>query len=166
MKPNDKGSYCDLCSKTVIDFTKLNQVEISEAMRKSGNKICARVTSTQLNSPLISSESPFELTIPKPKVAASLALAASLTIGHASHAENHFEPTEFVQSTDEIIDSKRETSASKLSEPELNELAVFKGKVISEDLKQPIENAKITLVTTRVILSTYTLATEVIGFEF
>ncbi|WP_299095261.1 hypothetical protein [uncultured Winogradskyella sp.] len=156
MKPNEKGSYCELCSKNVIDFTKLNQVEISEIMKKSGNKICARLTHSQLNSPLLNLENSFNLNFPKSKAAAGLILATSLTVGQTLHAENQTIKTEFIQSSDSIVNSKKEKSASKPSEPKLDDIIIFKGKITSEDLKKPIENAKITFVTSQKILSAYT----------
>jgi hypothetical protein len=156
MKPNEKGSHCDLCSKNVIDFTKLNQVEISEIMKKSGNRICARLSQSQLNSPLLNLENNFELNFPKSKVAAGLILATSLTIGHTLHAENQSIKTEFVQGLDSILNSKKEKPNYKPSEPKLDSTTVFKGKVTSEDLSKPIGKAKITLVTSQKLLTTYT----------
>lgn len=156
MKPNERGSYCDLCSKNVIDFTKLNQIEISEIMKKSGNRICARLTHSQLNSPLLNLENNFDLNFPKSKVAAGLILATSLTIGQTLHAENHSIKTEFIQSSDSIRNSKKEKSTSIPSEPKLDDIIIFKGKITSKDLKKPVENAKITFVTSQKILNTYT----------
>lgn len=156
MKPNERGSYCDLCSKNVIDFTKLNQIEISEIMKKSGNRICARLTHSQLNSPLLNLETNFDLNFPKSKAVAGLILATSLTMGQTLHAENQTIKTEFVQSSDSIVNSKKEKSTSKPNEPKLDDTIIFKGKITSEDLKKPVENAKITLVTSQKILSVYT----------
>ncbi|WP_378172577.1 hypothetical protein [Aquimarina sp. SS2-1] len=156
MKPNEKGSYCDLCSKNVVDFTKLNQIEISEIMKKSGNRICARLTYSQLNSPLLNIENSLDLNFPKSKVAAGLIIATSLTIGQTLHAENQTIKTEFFQSSDSKVDSKKEKIASKPSEPKLDDIIIFKGTVTSEDLKKPVENAKITLVTSQKILNVYT----------
>lgn len=156
MKPNERGSYCDLCSKNVIDFTKLNEIEISEIMKKSGNRICARLTHSQLNSPLLNLENNFDLNFPKSKVAAGLILATSLTIGQTSHAENSMVKTEFVQNSDSKLDTTEEKSNSKPNEPKLNDTIVFNGQITSEDLKKPVENAKITLVTSQKILNAYT----------
>ncbi|WP_346883964.1 hypothetical protein [uncultured Algibacter sp.] len=155
MKPNEKGNYCDLCTKNVIDFTKLNQIQISEIMKKSGSKICARVTHSQLNSPLMNLENNFDLNFSNSKAAAGLILATSLTFGQTSHAESQSIKTEFIQSSDSIVNSKKEKSTSKPSELKLDKLIVFKGKITSEDLKKPVENAKITLVTSQKILNAY-----------
>lgn len=156
MKPNEKGSHCDLCSKNVVDFTKLNQIEISELMKKSGNKICARLTHSQLNSPLINLENNFQLDFPKSKVAAGLILATSLTFGQTLHAKSPIVKTEFVQNSDSKLETKEEKSNPKPNEPKTDDTIVFKGKITSEDLKNPIENAKIILVTSQKQLTTYT----------
>ncbi|MGY3795811.1 hypothetical protein [uncultured Aquimarina sp.] len=155
MKPNERGSYCDLCSKNVVDFTKLNQIEISEMMKKSGNRICARLTHSQLNSLLLNLDNNFNLNFPKSKVAAGLILATSLTIGQTLHAKTHNIKTEFVQSSNSIVNPKKKKSPSKHSEPKLDDIIIFKGKITSKDLKKPIENAKIILVTSQKILNVY-----------
>lgn len=155
MKPNEIGRYCDLCSKNVVDFTRLNQIEISEIMKKSENRICARLTHSQLNSPLLHLDNNFELSIPKSKVAAGLMLATSLTIGQTSYAENYSIKTELIQSYDSILNSKKEKLNTN-SNLKLIDIIVFKGKVTSEDLKKPLENAKVTLVTLQKIFDTYT----------
>lgn len=165
MKPNEKGSHCDLCSKNVVDFTKLNQIEISEIMKKSGNKICARLTHSQLNSPLVTLENNFELDFAKSKVAAGLLLATSLTFGQTLHAENPNIQTEFVQSSDSTLNSKKEKQNAKPSEPNLNDTIVFNGKVTSEDLNKPVENAKITLVTSQKLLTTFTSSDGTFSIE-
>jgi len=156
MKPNERGSYCDLCSKNVVDFTKLNQIEISEIMKKSGNRICARLTHSQLNSPLLNLENNFDLNFPKSKVAAGLILATSLTVGQTLNAKNQTIKTEFIQSSNSMVNSKKGESTSKSNESKLDDIIIFKGKVTSEDLKKPVENVKITLVTSQKILSVYT----------
>lgn len=113
MKPNEKGNYCNLCSKNVIDFTKLNQVEISEIVKKSGNKICARLTHSQLNSPLLNLDNSFEFKIHNSKVAAGLILATSLTIGQTIHAENLHIKTEIIQISDSTSNSEKKTKFEK-----------------------------------------------------
>ena len=156
MKPNERGSYCDLCSKNVIDFTKLNEIEISDIIKKSGNRICARLTHSQLNSPLLNLENNFDLNFPKSKIAAGLILATSLTFGQTLHAKSPIVKTEFVQNSDSKLETKEEKSNPKPNEPKTDDTIVFKGKITSEDLKKPIENAKIILVTSQKQLTTYT----------
>lgn len=158
MKPNEVGGYCDSCSKNVVDLTKLNQIEISELIKKSGNRICARLTHAQLNSPILISDKNFDFNFPKSKVAASLLLLTSLTIGHNVQAENQIIKTEFIQRSGSTVNSKKQKSTSKPSESKIEDIVILKGKVISEDIKEPVENAKITFVTIQNIHSVYTSA--------
>ena len=44
MSPNELGRYCQLCEKTVIDFTKMSPEEIKVYLKKNGNRrICGRI---------------------------------------------------------------------------------------------------------------------------
>ncbi|MGA9212778.1 MAG: TonB-dependent receptor plug domain-containing protein [Kaistella sp.] len=48
MTPNEKGRFCQICSKTVRDFSKLSDLEIIESLDDNSN-ICANINSNQLN---------------------------------------------------------------------------------------------------------------------
>ncbi|WP_166920106.1 hypothetical protein [Flavobacterium poyangense] len=50
MTPNSKGRFCDSCSKTVIDFTKMNTLEIQQYFVENSNKesICGHFKSNQV----------------------------------------------------------------------------------------------------------------------
>lgn len=51
MTPKDKGRFCDSCSKTVIDFTKMNTYEIQDFLSQNQeNRICGHFKQTQLES--------------------------------------------------------------------------------------------------------------------
>lgn len=51
MTPKDKGRFCDSCSKTVIDFTKMNSNEIQNFITQNqGQRICGHFKQTQLES--------------------------------------------------------------------------------------------------------------------
>jgi hypothetical protein len=61
MTPNEKGSFCSKCAKTVIDFTKKTNEEIKNFLtEKSEKKICGRFMNDQLEKPL----NPIDLFIP------------------------------------------------------------------------------------------------------
>ncbi len=157
MKPNAKGRYCASCSKNVIDFTSLNLFEISDIMKKSGNKVCARLTNSQLNSPLLDLDNHYELNIPTSKVAVGLILATSLAVGQTPHVEQQGIKTEFIQSSELPLKSfSEEIALGKSDELKCNDKVVFKGIVNSYTSKEPVENAKIMFVTSRKLLSTYT----------
>ncbi len=53
MSPKDKGRYCDVCEKTVIDFTKHNTKQIKDFVdQQNGRKICGRFHNSQLSDDL------------------------------------------------------------------------------------------------------------------
>lgn len=49
MTPNDKGRFCDNCSKTVIDFSKMTDTEIKDYLiAQKGKSVCGHFHATQL----------------------------------------------------------------------------------------------------------------------
>lgn len=49
MTPNEKGRFCNQCSKTVIDFSTMNDREIVQLIETDTSKICGHFRSNQLN---------------------------------------------------------------------------------------------------------------------
>ena len=114
MTPDEKGSFCDSCSKNVIDFTKLTQLEISEIMKKSDGNICARLTKKQLHTPIFNLEpEKKKYALPYSKVAAGLMLAAALTAGHSVDAKTPKIETEIVQTSASNIEIKSTDKKTK-----------------------------------------------------
>ncbi|WP_430410760.1 hypothetical protein [Kordia sp.] len=155
MKPNEKGSFCNVCSKNVIDFTKLSQLEISEKIKNSRGEICARLTKKQLETPLIDFEIQKKYSLPYSNIAASLLLASTLAVGQTAYAQNQKASTEFVQTTNLSSKSniKRNQSNPKISSSD--DFITFKGKVSTQKSGKPVKNAKIIFVTVQKILSAY-----------
>ncbi|MCW3086446.1 MAG: hypothetical protein JWP12_3812 [Bacteroidetes bacterium] len=61
MTPNEKGSFCMKCAKTVVDFTKKTTEEIRDFLTEQrGNKICGRFMNDQLEG----TPKPIDLLIP------------------------------------------------------------------------------------------------------
>jgi hypothetical protein len=59
MTPDQKGRFCSACSKTVVDFTNLDNTEVQEYLSENkGSRICGRFTSEQLSPE-------FKLTVPQ-----------------------------------------------------------------------------------------------------
>lgn len=158
MMPNTNGNYCHLCSKTVIDFSKLNQYEIAEIMKKADQNICARVTQNQLSAPILVFEPPRKQNLPFSNIAAGLMIATTLALSNPLLAHNHNSKSELIETEITTLKSntnnKRETSPNK-TEP--NKVTLFQGKVTSEDKNEPVENAKITFITLKKVFSAYTL---------
>ncbi len=51
MTPNEKGRFCNACSKTVIDFTKMNTLEIQNFLNMNKDQsICGHIKQSQLDS--------------------------------------------------------------------------------------------------------------------
>ena len=48
MTADEKGKFCDVCSKCVFDLTKKSQPEILEIYQQNKGNVCGRVTSSQL----------------------------------------------------------------------------------------------------------------------
>lgn len=50
MAPNEKGRFCQSCSKTVVDFTKMNTEDIHDYIHKNRNqRICGHINQSQLD---------------------------------------------------------------------------------------------------------------------
>lgn len=50
MSPNEKGRFCSVCAKGVIDFTTQSKDEIQDYFRQhNGEKVCGRFNNEQLN---------------------------------------------------------------------------------------------------------------------
>ncbi|WP_412561814.1 energy transducer TonB [Winogradskyella sp. MIT101101] len=50
MTPNEKGRFCQSCSKTVVDFTKMNTDEIQDYIHNNRNqRICGHIKQSQLD---------------------------------------------------------------------------------------------------------------------
>lgn len=51
MTVNEKGKFCDICTKTVIDFTKKSTIEVQEILLENkGKRICGHFNTNQLGS--------------------------------------------------------------------------------------------------------------------
>ena len=48
MKKNELGRHCSTCNKTVVDFTKMNTLEIQNYFSSAHGEICGRFKSFQL----------------------------------------------------------------------------------------------------------------------
>lgn len=78
MKPRKKGYYCDVCSKDVLDLTKLNSNEIIKLINQSNKEICGILTQEQLNTPILYFEPQKSTWIPQVKITAGLFILAAL----------------------------------------------------------------------------------------
>ncbi|MFN3194468.1 MAG: hypothetical protein ACE364_00785 [Chlorobiota bacterium] len=157
MTPNERGSFCDSCSKNVIDFTKLSQLEISEIMKNSDGNICARVTNKQLHTPLFNLEPEKKsFRFPYSKVAAGLMLASSLTVGLPACTDSSKVYTVEVATSNVDLKSETKKKRKESKKDESNRFVYFRGKIVAGKEEIPVENVKITIFTINKMLSTYT----------
>jgi hypothetical protein len=49
MEKNSLGRHCSLCNKTVVDFTKMNTVEIQNYFSSATGEVCGRFKNFQLD---------------------------------------------------------------------------------------------------------------------
>lgn len=153
MLPNNDGRFCNICDKTVIDFSGLSQREISEKIKSSKGSVCAKITSTQLKTPFLDIVQEKHFKLPYSKTAASIMLAVSMA--SVQSCEN----TEAKVNTEITIIGNSKASEIALNETNSKissnkETILFSGKTIRED-GRGIENAKITLITLQKLYSTY-----------
>ena len=72
MHPNNEGKFCNSCSKTVVDFTKMSKEEIYNYFKqKSGENTCGHFYASQLE----------ESTIEKPSVFKRVNYLATIVLG-------------------------------------------------------------------------------------
>ncbi|NHN27855.1 hypothetical protein FIA58_019430 [Flavobacterium jejuense] len=158
MVPNKKGNYCNLCAKNVIDFTGLSHFEIAQEMKLANGNICARVTSEQLNAPFFELENHTKNSncFPYSKIAAGIILASSFVVSQPILAKEYKIENKIEQAFTTNLKSKNKKRP--INNTTSNALfTIVKGKVVSEKESLPIQNAKITFVTSQKIWITHTL---------
>ena len=158
MQVNESGRFCNSCSKTVYDLSSLSPLELAIKFNNKQENICARFTNKQLSTPIPSLDIPKEHSFPFSNIAASLMLAATLTIGQTVQAKNPTAKTEFVQTTEDLQFKPISKETQKKTEENLSlNYLLFEGRVLcTEYNNRPIENAKITFFTKEVSISTRT----------
>lgn len=162
MSQNETGNYCHLCSKTVLDFTKLTQVEISKKLKK-GN-VCARVTKEQLNAPLLPVDQQHHFNWPYSNMAASLLLATTaITIGQPLQ-EIPQKPQIEISQKNGTFEEKENNSDVSPTIPQGNNFITIKGLVKSE-LNKPLKNVKIIFVTLNRNFFAYSLENGTFSIE-
>jgi Gram-negative bacterial TonB protein C-terminal len=62
MTPNEKGRFCSLCAKSVVDFTAMPRSEVeSYLIENSGTKICGRFNNSQIDNAPVTLHIPAEV---------------------------------------------------------------------------------------------------------
>ena len=165
MTTSKSGHYCDVCAKTVVDFSKLSQLEISKQMQKINGNICARVTQGQLDMPLIDLDTSSDYKITYSNVAASLMLATTmLAAGQPMQSENKVVQTEISQPNKKAVEEEDSQSNQKQNLSKPDNFTTVKG-IVNYKSQVPVINAKITFVTATRQFTTYSLKDGTFSFE-
>lgn len=109
MTPNQQGRFCDHCSKSVIDFTKMKTPEIQAYfIRNKGSKVCGKFSNSQLES--IRINIPMEVMFSQTQFHKIFLLALLVTMGTTliSCSDNNgdkqtIESIEVVDDTESIV---------------------------------------------------------------
>lgn len=94
MQPNKKGKFCNLCSKSVVDFTGSSRAEILSYLKTNKNT-CGKMSSSQLKQPVFDQEKHF-FKIPYSKTKTRIMIAASIgavALGNAQENTKIISPT-------------------------------------------------------------------------
>ena len=153
MAPNKDGRFCELCAKTVIDFTHLSPEDMHRKIKASNGTICAKLTKTQLATPILDGEKLKDYKLPYSKVAAGVMLVAALQSVQSCKENPESPQTEYVASDR----SNRPDQLRQKTEPRTvkKETTTFKGQIFSKD-SLPLENAKVSYVTINKLYTTTT----------
>lgn len=106
MKPGKDGKYCLHCSKTVIDFTHLNDGVILDIIKNSSGGICGRLKADQQNRELIQEKVNSSLRLTFSKIVASILLISLSEAGSAQSKKQEKVPAKQTASTKKNIPQK------------------------------------------------------------
>jgi len=157
----EKGMFCSTCSKMVTDFSQLSPEEILESFKSPKASICARMTKEQINTPLFEIKKPKQRKTLFSKFAAIFILVTSLLTTQSCESNEVLPPIHVDQNSNEP--TKDNTPEENQQTTSLNNPVgpiFFKGKLISQKTKKPLENAQIVFIT---LLDTYTAFTDAKG---
>ena len=162
MTPGQQGRFCAHCSKQVIDFTSMNPLQIHKIIQESNNEVCGRLTEDQLAFPIFHFEQATEhYKFPFRKVAAGIALAASLSLPYEAHSQSVEEtPVELVSHTqnpkiEETAISQHNSDPSQQTKSSNKEIFEIKGLVLSEQDSLPMAAVKVILSTKEEVYIAY-----------
>lgn len=163
MKDTGNGKFCELCSKNVIDFSGLSQIEITNTLKFSKD-VCAKITIQQAKEPLINTSVQYDFNFPYSRNIVAASLAVSTTLVSCQDSKNNEIPIQTNTSLQIDLNSKEQNNTKLNKSNELNSIkdksvseSIFTGKIYSEKKSVPVKNAKVMLVTTYKIFTTYSL---------
>jgi hypothetical protein len=137
MIDNNTGKFCNLCQKSVVDFTHFSDRDLYDWFIKNQNKSCGRLKPDQLDR-LINVKENYTLNRFKPSLIAA-SLLAFLSFPKFSAAKAIKTP---INQTDRYHSN---TSFEKKTEVLADTLKTIKGRVIDKDDKQPLPSVSVTV---------------------
>lgn len=145
MLTDEDGRYCNNCSKSVIDFTKMSDEEIQNYLKKSQGKICGRVHHSQLNRSL-------EYYTPTTPSNLHHLLSGLLLLTTVSNVHANSVP-ELCQETQSLVVTNSKQPKDTTEKLDLNNnTQIIKGRVIDEG-SIPIAGVSIFLKNRKIITS-------------
>lgn len=134
MQPHDRGKFCMQCSKEVIDFTKFDNSVIVKVIEQSKDRICGRMSISQLNRPI-------EIQSKKKRSKLYKTLTAIFLIGSTGSVL----ATNLPSTSNDLNVSKSESNFKRinLKQTKADSLKdIIKGQVLTE-FEEPIPDADI-----------------------
>nr|WP_321234547.1 energy transducer TonB [uncultured Psychroserpens sp.] len=138
MTPNDKGRFCQSCSKTVVDFTKMNPNDIQEFIHDNKHqRICGHIKQNQLDTiNLQISETVFEQTMSFHKLfLLALLLAMGTSLLSCSDEKGETKKIESVEIVEKIIDSTLSKTEKQI---DTTKVCTSKTNIDSISQKKPV----------------------------
>lgn len=151
MTANEQGRFCDACQKTVIDFSKMSDLEIYHALHNHKGKICGRLTLQQIENFNAAHEYfPSPSNIKKWSLAA--ALAGVLAYPSLSQPEVNFQNA--LASVMPVLNTNLEQNASSEIIDNPVDSIVLEGKVVRKANGLELTHATVQIEGTNISVQT------------
>ncbi len=137
MTPDEKGRHCNLCSKSVVDFSKFTDKELLEFFSKVKEKVCGRINNYQLNR-VIAVHEPSDTFIFK-RLLLGTALAAGVTTA-ASGQSNVTTPGNINQTLNDTLKKVGSNNSTQTLSGYF-----LSGKAIDSTTKAPVPFCQVVL---------------------
>ena len=135
MSDVQRGKFCSICSKSVIDFTLMNDEEIISFLNNSSVSICARLNQSQMNRILFVNN--HHKIKHWTKIVATLSLLTFPALSHATNIQNIPVKTEL--NPNSFFDIKEHSDIQNTSMDSIPRS--IKGRVIEEGTDIPVRTS-------------------------
>lgn len=133
MSDFERGKFCSICSKNVIDFTKMTDAEIVTFLNKSDESVCAKLNQSQMNRILFIDKS-YKIKHWN-KIIATLALMAITTVSYSNTVGSNNFITKINKGI--FLDSFENNVQGTVLTDSISK--IIKGKVVEEGWNQPVK---------------------------